>query len=798
MPETKVRKTTHLVLRRAPESTWAASTEVPLEGEPILYLADADHSDIRLKIGDGTKKASALPFFQGEPGPQGPKGDKGDPGTSDKWNDQAYQLLKTVLENVAYIDDHTGQNAAESLIAILTAGPQINRITATLVEKTRYIGDALTENDFVVTGYYDNGDSEQITSGYTVSPQTITKLSFNATITYNTLTTTVPVTAQANLAQSWVINSYTPTKTTLYVDDDIKTSGYFTYTVTFANGTTQTLTSWDNISEINPTVFTDTSTTVTAKINYAGLFTTQNYTITGIKAKPVATTLEATYTGSTNVGTVVTASNWTYVVKDQYGNVIDPGGTLVQSPNSVTLIEGNNTIGLTLMFSGGQVSTQKIIVGVATAPELTGLTATYTGGAVAAGTTLDQLNEVVKATYSDGTTSAALTKGTDYTLSGTLTPGQTNTITVTGKGDYTGFTTTFSVTVEAAITLSHLKVTYDNSTAVAAGTTLAQLNEVVRAIYSDNSESDVLVENTDYSLSGTLTAGQTNTVTVTGKGTYAGLTAVTFEVTVAAEATAANYWVSDAVTGAFTCTLTLPITGFGASDFEKVNYIDITGDKNNTEAVGVEMARLRLVKQEGNWTLQEVWQANQSAAVTANETLKGISLSGSSLTVETTKYRFGKNRNYRLTCYDNASSLPVTNINESYDIGLTRATGGDSSTFTIMARKNGGLIKQSTDLTSITIIEDATTFSPTNNAALKINSNKLTINKDSQGTWTGTVEYRKVASDSPTTVAVTATVSVTTDEVFGNSIISITAKTTSNVVINFFYSNKNIGTIEIS
>ena len=316
---------------------------------------------------------------QGEPGPQGPKGDKGDPGKSDKWNDQAYQLLKTVLENVAYIDDHTGQNAAESLIAILTAGPQINRITATLKEKTRYIGDALTENDFVVTGYYDNGDSEVITSGYTVSPQTITELSFNATITYNTLTTTVPVTAQANLAQSWVINSYTPTKTTLYVDDDIKTSGYFTYTVTFNNGKTQTLTSWDNISEINPTVFTDTSTPVTAKINYAGLFTTQDYTITGILAKPVATTLEATYTGSTNVGTVVTASNWTYVVKDQYGNVIDPGGTLVQSPNSVTLIEGNNTIGLTLMFSGGQVSTQKVIVGVPTGATSSSGTAQGTG-----------------------------------------------------------------------------------------------------------------------------------------------------------------------------------------------------------------------------------------------------------------------------------------------------------------------------------------------------------------------------------------------------------------------------------
>lgn len=478
---------------------------------------------------------------KGDPGPQGPKGDKGDPGTSGKWNDQAYQLLKTVLENVAYIDDHTGQNAAESLIAILTAGPQINRITATLVEKTRYIGDALTENDFVVTGYYDNGDSEVITSGYTVSPQTITELSFNATITYNTLTTTVPVTAQANLAQSWVINSYTPTKTTLYVDDDIKTSGYFTYTVTFNNGKTQTLTSWDNISEINPTAFTDTSTTVTAKINYAGLATTQNYTITGILAKPVATTLEATYTGSTNVGTEVTASNWTYVVKDQYGNVIDPGGTLVQSPNSVTLIEGNNTIGLTLMFSGGQVSTQKVIVGVAVAPTVTGLVATYTGGAVPAGTTLDQLNEVVKATYSDGSTSAALTKGTDYTLSGTLTPGQANTVTVTGAGTYAGFTTTFSVTVEEAATTTH-SITYDSTVDGAqtvtftpmptevddgASTTINMEAKALTASYYEKATGIAINEARKSSVKvGTTKTGGTGTLTVSNQKADATVTAV--------------------------------------------------------------------------------------------------------------------------------------------------------------------------------------------------------------------------------------------------------------------------------
>lgn len=126
---------------------------------------------------------------------------------------------------------------------------------------------------------------------------------------------------------------------------------------------------------------------------------------------------------------------------------------------SGTMPTPENTSTMTITY-GGKSTTVSVTVEAA-APTLTGLTATYTGGAVAAGTTLSQLTEVVKATYSDGTTSAALTKGTDYTLSGTLTAGQENTVTVTGKGTYAGFTTTFSVTVEAVAPTTH-SITYDS------------------------------------------------------------------------------------------------------------------------------------------------------------------------------------------------------------------------------------------------------------------------------------------------------------------------------------------------
>ena len=115
---------------------------------------------------------------------------------------------------------------------------------------------------------------------------------------------------------------------------------------------------------------------------------------------------------------------------------------------SGTMPTAGNTSTMTISY-GGKSTTVSVTMKKAD-PTLSGLTATYTGGTVAAGTTLSQLTEVVKATYSDGTTSAALTKGTDYTLSGTLTAGQTNTVTVTGAGAYTGLTTTFSVTVEEA------------------------------------------------------------------------------------------------------------------------------------------------------------------------------------------------------------------------------------------------------------------------------------------------------------------------------------------------------------
>lgn len=217
-------------------------------------------------------------------------------------------------------------------------------------------------------------------------------------------------------------------------------------------------------------------------------------------------------------GTIQISTNGTHNVKI-YENAIVNVPVGVAPSGSITVTE-NGTFDVTNYAS--------VVVNVPTNSELTltGISATYSGGTVAAGTTVEQLTGItVTATYTATGYTGNITKTvTGYSLSGTLTAGQTNTVTVT----YSGKTTTFNVTVNAEVTLTGITVNYTGGT-VAAGTTLEQLTGItVTANYSDSSTATV--PSSGYSLSGTLTPGQTNTITVS----YSGKTA-TFEVTVEAE-----------------------------------------------------------------------------------------------------------------------------------------------------------------------------------------------------------------------------------------------------------------------
>lgn len=281
---------------------------------------------------------------------------------ADKWTEEEISLLETVFQTIAYTSESAGQTAADELIASLRAGAKVTGITATAVSKTRYVGDSLTAADFNVYALYSDGTRQLVTSGYTVSPEVITATSFTSTVTYKAFTASVPMTAEENVATSIEVVSYTPTKT-LYIGDTISTSGYYTYVITFARGNSQTMTAWEPIT-VSPTTITGASTETT--VSYGSL--SDAYTITGAQAKPAPTTLSVTYTGSTSVGTVVTADNWSYTVKDQYDQNMDVTGSLQCVPSGNALVEGNNTFGLSLFLESATLRTEAVVVGIPSAP----------------------------------------------------------------------------------------------------------------------------------------------------------------------------------------------------------------------------------------------------------------------------------------------------------------------------------------------------------------------------------------------------------------------------------------------
>lgn len=237
----------------------------------------------------------------------------------------------------------------------------------------------------------------------------------------------------------------------------------------------------DQISKLeqifNSLVYTNTSTQAVADALIASLRSGGDtpvitWTLTALEVLPTSITVPAGTTAD-NIKTYLTSMTGTYQSSDGQTETRDLTSKISEATISGTMPSAGSTATMTIAY-GGKNATVSVTMEAA-APTLTGLTATYTGGTVAAGTTLSQLTEVVKATYSDGTTSAALTKGTDYTLSGTLTAGQANTVTVTGAGAYAGFTTSFSVTVEGAAAVTSSSATGSNSTgAIQRELTIAQ------------------------------------------------------------------------------------------------------------------------------------------------------------------------------------------------------------------------------------------------------------------------------------------------------------------------------------
>jgi len=266
-----------------------------------------------------------------------------------------------------------------------------------------------------------------------------------------------------------------------------------------------------------------TAGTSTITVSYRGKIDTFTVTVT---ASPVTL---SSISASFNPGTATIYESTILDSLKQYLTVTatysDSSTATIASANytlSGTLTVGTSTV--TVTYSG---KTTTFNVTVAADPvTLSSISAVFNSGAATIYDT-DSLNTLkqyltVTATYSDSSTE--IVASADYTLSGTLTVG-TSIITVS----YGGKTTTFTVTVTDASTLSSISAVFNQGSTVIYDTdSLNSLKQylTVTATYSDSSTATI--SSNDYTLSGTLTVGA-STITVS----YGGKTA-TFNVTVTA------------------------------------------------------------------------------------------------------------------------------------------------------------------------------------------------------------------------------------------------------------------------
>ena len=235
---------------------------------------------------------------------------------------------------------------------------------------------------------------------------------------------------------------------------------------------------------------------------------------------------------------------------------------------------------------------------------LVSISAAYTqSSTVYPSTQLDSLKTdlVVTGTYDDSST--ATIPATDYTLSGTLTVG-TSVITVTSGGK----TTTFSVTVTAAPTLSSITALYTQSGTVYTTDTLDSLKDdlVVAAHYSDSSTQTVPAA--DYTLSGTLAEG-TQTITVS----YGGKTA-TFTVACTVNGWLYHFNQSLLSSGSEDFGLTgnaVYAAGRNGTDYAYSHIIPTSGDVTTDTQLGLKAVGLSKTPNFGGDFTISFWMATQ-------------------------------------------------------------------------------------------------------------------------------------------------------------------------------------------
>ena len=344
-----------------------------------------------------------------------------------------------------------------------------------------YQGDALDSTGLTLTGTYNNGKTETITTGFTCSALDSSSAGQKTiTVTYQGLTTTFTVTVVAVNLVSVAVKTM-PNKTSYFTGEAFDQTG-LTLTATYNNGKTETIST--GISCTGFSSATAGQKTITA--SYAGKSTT--FTVEVKAIVPVSISIKK-------------APNKTeYFVGDSYDgtglvvNVVYNNGTNKDITTGFTTSgfssasAGKNTV--TVSYEGFTAAFDVTIKAV----ELTGIEIAKQPNKTTfnTGDELDTTGLVLTLKYNNGTTG---TTDKGYTVSGydTDTAGE-QTITVT----YQGFTATYKVTlnqsyadykeVDAAIIEANKKIATGYYTDASVEVLNNSINAVVRNLKATEQE----------------------------------------------------------------------------------------------------------------------------------------------------------------------------------------------------------------------------------------------------------------------------------------------------------------------
>ena len=284
-----------------------------------------------------------------------------------------------------------------------------------------------------------------------------------------------------------------------YTGNSISALPVITYNgATLTKGTDYTLTYSNNVNVGTGTV------TITGKGNFKGT-TSKTFSISAraMSDTSVANVSSQTYTGN-GISPLPTITYNNKTLKKDTDYTLSYSNNINAGTATITITGKGN-------FTGTTSKTFSISARAMSDTSVANISSqTYTGNVISPLPTITYNNKTLK-------------KDTDYTLSysNNINAG-TATITITGKGNFTGTTSkTFSISARAM-----------SDTSVANISSQTYTGNVISPLPTITYNNKTLKKDTDYTLSysNNINAG-TATITITGKGNFTGMTSMTFIIT---------------------------------------------------------------------------------------------------------------------------------------------------------------------------------------------------------------------------------------------------------------------------